>query len=391
MNSPATKAPTAVLVHGYLDDGAIWNSVRTALDERSIPSLAFELAGMGTRASEHGPFTLARWADDLESVVRATEGPVVLVGHSMGGQIAELAAARLAEQVRSLVLVNPIPLAGTHLPPEQIAPFQAPDLGLDAQRAFRGALATAFPAEENDRLAQVTLHVDPLTISDTATAWNNGHPDGQQPSKFHGSVTVLRGEKDPFVTEEVVSSYVAPRFPGAASQTIAGAGHWAHAENPAAVAAVITAVVEETASNSADGRPAKAWTAAFEQRTQDSFAAALSPNVRMEASALAKPLERKEQVEALMAAVSSAYERLEFVRKVQDGPRTYLEWEASAFGGFEMKGITILTRDDEGLITEIAIHHRPLGAVVQINAKVGAPLTAAGLIPAEYFNFTEGE
>ncbi|MET7690445.1 alpha/beta hydrolase [Streptomyces sp. NPDC005483] len=389
MNSPATKAPTAVLVHGYLDDGAIWNSVRTVLDERSIPSIAFELAGMGTRASDQGPFTLARWADDLETVVRTTEGPVVLVGHSMGSQIAELVAARLDDQVRSLVLVNPIPLAGTHLPPEQIAPFQAPDLGLEAQRAFRGSLATAFPAEENDRLAQVALHVDPSTIADTATAWNNGHPDGQQPSKFHGSVTVLRGENDPFVTEEIVAAYVAPRFPGATTQTIADAGHWAHAENPAAVADLIGALVE--ASASADDRPAKAWTSAFEQRTQDSFAAALSPNVRMEASALAKPVERKEHVEALMTAVSSVYERLEFVRKAQDGPRTYLEWEAAAFGGFQMKGITILTRDDEGLITEIAIHHRPFGAVVQINAKVGGPLIEAGLIPAEYFNFTEGE
>ncbi|MFF0190198.1 alpha/beta fold hydrolase [Streptomyces sp. NPDC005244] len=391
MNSPATQAPTAVLVHGYLDDGAIWNSVRAVLDEQSIPSIAFELAGMGGRASDQGPFTLARWADDLESLVRATEGPVVLVGHSMGSQIAELVAARLAGQVRSLVLVNPIPLAGTHLPPEQLAPFQAPDLGLDAQRAFRGALATAFPAEENDRLAQVALHVDPSAISDTATAWNNGHPDGHQPSKFHGSVTVLRGENDPFVTEEIVSAYVTPRFPGAASRTIADAGHWAHAENPAAVAAVITTVAEESASNAADDRPAEAWTSAFEQRTEDAFSAALSPNVRMEASALAKPVERKEHVEALMTAVSSVYERLEFVRKAQDGPRTYLEWEAVAFGGFQMKGITILTRDDEGLITEIAIHHRPIGAVLQINAKVGGPLVEAGLVPAEYFDFTEGK
>lgn len=92
-----------------------------------------------------------------------------------------------------------------------------------------------------------------------------------------------------------------------------------------------------------------------------------------------------------MTAVSSVYERLEFVRKAQDGPRTYLEWEAAAFGGFQMKGITILTRDDEGLITEIAIHHRPIGAVLQINAKVGGPLIEAGLIPAEYFDFTEGK
>ncbi|MER6936358.1 alpha/beta hydrolase [Nocardioides sp. NPDC127514] len=391
MNSPTTETPTAVLVHGYLDDGAIWNSVRTVLDDRSIPSIAFKLAGMGDRASDPGPFTLVRWADDLETVLRTVEGPVVLVGHSMGGQIAELVAARLATQVRSLVLVNPIPLAGTHLPPEQIAPFRAPDLELDAQRAFRATLATAFPAEESDRLAQVTLSVAPSTIADTATAWNEGHPDGQQPSAYHGSVTVLRGENDPFVTDEIISAYVAPRFPGVTTQTIAGAGHWAHAENPAAVAAVIGTVVEATTSNTADGRPAENWMSAFEQRTEESFGMALSPNVRLEASALAKPLERKEQVEAAMAAVSALYERLEFVRQVQDGQRTYLEWEAAAFGGFEMKGITILTRDEEGLITEIAIHHRPLGAVVQINANAGAALTARGLVPAEHFDFTEGE
>ncbi|MFJ9098634.1 alpha/beta fold hydrolase [Streptomyces sp. NPDC102405] len=391
MNSPATKAPTAVLVHGYLDDGAIWNSVRTVLDKQSIPSIAFELAGMGERTSDQGPFTLTRWADDLESAVRTTEGPVVLVGHSMGSQIAELVAARCADQVRSLVLINPIPLAGTHLPPEQIASFQAPDLALDAQRAFRGSLATAFPDEESDRLAQVALRVASSTIADTATAWNNGHPDGHQPSRYPGSVTVLRGESDPFVTEEIVSSYVTPRFPGATAQTIAGAGHWAHAENPAAVAEVIGSVVEAAVSDSADGRPAEAWTSAFEERTEESFANALAPNVRMEASALAKPLERKEQVEGLMAMASSTCESLDFVRKVQDGPRTYLEWEATAFGGFEMKGITILTRDDQGLITEIAIHHRPLGAVVQFAAKAGAPLTEAGLIPADYFTYTEGE
>ncbi|MER5540582.1 alpha/beta fold hydrolase [Streptomyces mirabilis] len=391
MNSPATKTQTAVLVHGYLDDGAIWSSVRTALDEQSIPSIAFELSGMGARTSDQGPFTLTRWADDLESVVRATEGPVVLVGHSMGSQIAELVAARSADQVRSLVLINPIPLAGTHLPPEQIAPFQAPDLALDAQRAFRGSLATAFPAEESDRLAQVALRVAASTIADTATAWNNGHPDGQQPSRYRGSVTILRGESDPFVTEEIVSSYVTPRFPGATAQTIAGAGHWAHAENPAAVAAVISSVVDAAVSGSADDRPAEAWTSAFEERTEEAFGNALAPNVRMEASALAKPLESKEQVEALMATASSTYESLEFVRKAQDGQRTYLEWEATAFGGFEIKGITILTRDDQGLITEIAIHHRPLGAVVQFAAKVGAPLVEAGLIPADHFTYTEGE
>lgn len=386
MSTPATQSQTVVLVHGYMDDGEIWANVRSGLEERSIPALALSLAGMGDRTNEAGPYTLDRWADDLTVQLNAVDGAVVLVGHSMGSQIAELAAARLGDRVRALVLINPIPLAGTQLPAEQIAPFQQPDLSLEGLKGFRRSLATSFPDAELDRLAAVALKVAPTTIAATATAWNNGHPDGGGPSGYRGPVTILRGVNDPFVTAEIVSSYVAPRFAAAIETSVPGAGHWPHVENPVVVAALIADAANTESTNE---RPAQAWQSAFEQKTEEGFAAALASDVRLEASALAKPVQGKDKIKAVMAAVSGVYESLEFVHQVQDGERTYLEWRAAAFGGFAMKGVTILKRDEAGLIAEIAIHHRPLGAVMQIAAKVGP--TLAGVLSPDYFTYTEGK
>ncbi|BCW05697.1 alpha/beta fold hydrolase [Arthrobacter sp. NtRootA1] len=386
MSTPASHPQTVVLVHGYMDDGEIWADVRTGLEERSIPALALSLAGMGDRTTDAGPYTLNRWADDLTAQLNTVDGEVVLVGHSMGSQIAELAAARLGDRVRALVLINPIPLAGTQLPAEQIAPFQQPDLSLEGQKGFRRSLSTSFPDAELDRLSAVALNVAPTTIAATATAWNEGHPDGSGPSGYRGPVTILRGANDPFVTTEIVSSYVAPRFEDATEASIPDAGHWPHVENPAVVAAKIADTVNAESTNE---RPAQAWQSAFEQKSEEGFAAALALDVRLEASALAKPVQGKDKIKAVMAAVSGVYESLEFVHQVQDGERTYLEWRAAAFGGFAMKGITILKRDEAGLIAEIAIHHRPLGAVMQIASKVGP--TLAGVLTPDYFTYTEGK
>jgi esterase len=43
----------------------------------------------------------------------------------MGAQVAELVASSRGVAVRGLILVTAVPLAGTHLPDPDIAPFRA--------------------------------------------------------------------------------------------------------------------------------------------------------------------------------------------------------------------------------------------------------------------------
>ena len=84
-----------------------------------------------------------------------------------------------------------------------------------------------------------------------------------------------------------------------------------------------------------------------------------------------------------MAAASGIYESLAFTQESSQGRRTYLEWEAAAFGGTQMQGVTVLTKDEQERIVRIAIHHRPLGAALRFSTALRNRL--AGRIDAGYF------
>ena len=80
---------------------------------------------------------------------------------------------------------------------------------------------------------------------------------------------------------------------------------------------------------------------------------------------------------------SSIYESLEFTAEAHSGSTTYLQWRATAFGGMEIKGITVLERDADGKVVAAAIHHRPLDVVLRFSAEIRDRL--AGVIPADHF------
>ncbi|MFK0107127.1 alpha/beta fold hydrolase [Streptomyces sp. NPDC091217] len=126
------------------------------------------------------------------------------------------------------------------------------------------------------------------------------------------------------------------------------------------------------------------WREAFATRSPDAFAMAFAADVVLEASALTRPVEGRDRVKSVMGAASAVYESLVFTRQTVDGPRTYLEWEATAFGGTRLEGVTILTEDEQGLIVRAAIHHRPLGALLRFSAALRDRLD--GVVGPEHFH-----
>ena len=74
-----------VLVHGIRTSATMWRAQVADLQERGIPADALDLPGHGTRMAEE--FTLESAFATIDDAVRdaATRGPVLLVGHSMGG------------------------------------------------------------------------------------------------------------------------------------------------------------------------------------------------------------------------------------------------------------------------------------------------------------------
>jgi pimeloyl-ACP methyl ester carboxylesterase len=101
-----------VLVHGAGTSSAVWRRAVPRLASRHRV-IAPDLPGYGRSPAAGRGFALEQVADRLASGLAEAGAPAPydLVGHSMGGAVAILVAARHPELVRRLVLVAPAGLA----------------------------------------------------------------------------------------------------------------------------------------------------------------------------------------------------------------------------------------------------------------------------------------
>jgi pimeloyl-ACP methyl ester carboxylesterase len=245
-----------VFVHGFLDDQHVWDPVIAALKTSEYEIVQVDLAGFGDRPEAAGPFTYDRFAADLSAVVDAVGKPFVLVGHSMAAPVVELVAAARPDRALGLVLVSPIPMAGTRLPDEAFESFRAlGELAPAEFRAFRQQVAPSAPEDEVARLGAVAAKFRPEVVRTVANVWNNGYPASERPSGFSGPVLILRGTEDPLLTEEAITSAVTARFNSATTTVTAieQAGHWLHIERPVAMAAQLDGFLTEYLAVPASG------------------------------------------------------------------------------------------------------------------------------------------
>ena len=125
------------------------------------------------------------------------------------------------------------------------------------------------------------------------------------------------------------------------------------------------------------------WRRSFADQSQSQFAEQFADEIVLQATTLAKPVEGKHSVAAVLATAGSIYESPEFTAEAQSASTTYLQWRATAFGGMQIEGVTVLGRDMSGEIVAVAVYHRPLGPVLRFSAEIRDRL--AGVIPADYF------
>lgn len=98
-------APTILAVHGVTASHKSWAYLAAALPEVRI--IAPDLRGRGRSNQLPAPYGMTSHAQDLAAVLEElAEGPVVVVGHSMGGFASLVLADLFPERVRSLVLVD---------------------------------------------------------------------------------------------------------------------------------------------------------------------------------------------------------------------------------------------------------------------------------------------
>lgn len=98
---------TAVLVHGLGGSALNWTDLQPYLS--GVRSVAMDLSGFGySEPPPDGDYTVAAHAGTvIEVIERLNDGPVHLLGNSMGGAISVVVAARRPDLIRSLTLISP--------------------------------------------------------------------------------------------------------------------------------------------------------------------------------------------------------------------------------------------------------------------------------------------
>ena len=234
----------SVFLHGWGLNSGTWDETFKKWPASSGKAIAFDLRGTGKSEKPATGHSLAEHAKDIIHTIRSLGlKEVSLVGHSMGGAIAQLVAVEAPELIKKLVLVNPVPASGVPLPPEAVGFFQSaagnPDV---CRQIFTSSMALKVPAAVMDNLVEESKSVSKAAVLEGLDAWRNAS-FAERIGKISCPTTLLCGDADPYLPMAFLQQAVADQIPGTKVRWIKGAGHYPHVESPDAfVGALIESI-----------------------------------------------------------------------------------------------------------------------------------------------------
>lgn len=249
-----TGAPV-VFLHGLFGQGKNFSTIAKAL-RPEFRSLLVDLPNHG-RSAWTEDFGYDLFADLVANTLRdgfAADGPVHVVGHSMGGKVAMVLALRHPELVDRLVVVD-------------ISPTGGGDQGefrhlLDSLAALD--LSTLSRRSEADERLSRPIHnarvrgflLQNLRSVDGGFRWQanldllrrelpaiGGFPDDLS-GTFDRPVLWVAGERSPYVRPEHEDA-MRRLFPLTRQVTVKDAGHWVHSEQPQVFTSVVSTFLRD--------------------------------------------------------------------------------------------------------------------------------------------------
>lgn len=129
--------------------------------------------------------------------------------------------------------------------------------------------------------------------------------------------------------------------------------------------------------------PGMAWMQIVKKKGTSDFATSFTTDVSLQTTALSKAVVGPTLIGAFFAATSTMYENFAFTAEAVDGAKTYIEWEA-IHAGKPIAGITILTRNESGLINNIKLFQSPFPVVREFSTGLKARLE--GTLGQDFFS-----
>ncbi|MFE4451844.1 alpha/beta fold hydrolase [Streptomyces sp. NPDC056796] len=244
----AGSGPLVVLAHGMGDSRAAYRNVIPPLVAAGYRVAAVDLRGSGESSVHWTDWSRTALAGDLLAVIRHLGGPAVIVGHSVSGGAATIAAAQDPSLVTGVVELAPFTRKQSiGLGDLKVKRFRQGMLRLLGTGLFgsvplwRSYLDLAYPgtkpADWTERLGRIeTLLREPGRMKAVQGMGRSTPADaGAQLGNVRGPVLIVMGTLDPdWADPRAEGTAIVEALPSGLGrlEMIEGAGHYPHDQFP---------------------------------------------------------------------------------------------------------------------------------------------------------------
>ncbi|MEU6992707.1 alpha/beta hydrolase [Streptomyces sp. NPDC046465] len=221
-------------VHGWFADRTAYEPVLADLDGDAFQYAVVDLRGYGEARDAVGAYSTGEGAADiLDLAERLGWDRFSLVGHSMGGAVAQRVLAAAPHRVRRLAGVSPVPASGLRLPPDQWELFASAAHTPENRRTIIDITTGGVrPRAWLDRMVRRSLAVSDVKAF---RAWLDSWAGDDFHTEIDGSpvpALAVTGALDPALSADLMRATWLRSYPRGTLAELPGAGHYAMDEVP---------------------------------------------------------------------------------------------------------------------------------------------------------------
>jgi esterase len=243
------ERPPLVIAHGLFGSARNWGAIAKRLAaDRQVVAVDMRNHGDSPRSEVNDYPAMAA---DLAETIASAGGRADLLGHSMGGKAAMVLALTDPAPLRRLIVADMAPVAYDRTQLPYVRAMEAVDLSTVTRRSDVDA---ALAAEVPEPAVRAFL-AQSVALGPEGASWKLNLPvlGAEMPKimswpelagTYDGPTLFLAGGASDYARGDALPR-IRALFPSARIETLEGAGHWLHADAPAAFVAAVQAFLAD--------------------------------------------------------------------------------------------------------------------------------------------------
>jgi pimeloyl-ACP methyl ester carboxylesterase len=228
-----------LFVHGWMASGHVFDRILPVAGLRCIVP---DHRGTGESTTTSEDESIERLGRDMIAVADAAGlSTFAIVGHSMGGQIAQWIASEVPDRVTKMVLITPVPASGIPLPPEAVGLFSTSGGDRGKQGTILDLACKELKPADKEWLLDTAGSIAPARIARMFATWS-GASFADRLDKIKARTLVLSTD-DPFLPPDFLQAAIVDKIAGATRHHLGGPGHYPTVERPSETAGVVSTFI----------------------------------------------------------------------------------------------------------------------------------------------------